>query len=47
VGPMEKAEIRDGQLICLGLGSGLKDSRAPAAVRNDEERRESTNKSAQ
>lgn len=27
VGEMDKNEIRDGQLICLGNGSGLKDGR--------------------
>jgi hypothetical protein len=37
VGEMDKSEIRDGQLICLGNGSGPKDGRglAAAAAKNE------------
>jgi hypothetical protein len=37
VGEMDKNEIRDGQLICLGNGSGLKDGRGLATTSNKRE----------
>ena len=35
VGPMEKSDIRDGQLICEGLGAGLKEGRNVASANED------------
>lgn len=37
VGEMDKNEIRDGQLICLGNGSGLKDGRGLATASSKRE----------
>lgn len=48
VGPMEKSDIREGQLICLGNGAGLKDSHAVVnASRQDDRGASSDSTSAQ
>jgi hypothetical protein len=47
VGKMEKDEVREGQMICLGNGSGLKEGRNLAVVNpKAEEDRSSQNNSA-
>jgi len=47
VGKMDKDEVREGQMICLGNGSGLKDGRGLAVVNpNAEEKRSSQSNTA-
>ncbi len=49
VGKMDKDEVREGQMICLGNGSGLKEGRGLAVVNPtaEENRNSSQNNSAQ
>jgi hypothetical protein len=43
VGPMEKSDIREGQLICQGNGSGLKDGQSSASGATRDDRRDNAN----
>ena len=43
VGPMEKSDIREGQLICQGNGSGLKDGLNSASGSTRDEGHDSAN----
>jgi hypothetical protein len=47
VGPMEKADIRAGQLICEGAGSGPKSGTNVAAAKMDDRRQPANTSSAQ
>ncbi len=46
VGKMEKDEVREGQMICLGNGSGLKEGRNLAVVNPKPQEDRSENDSA-
>lgn len=46
VGKMEKDEVREGQMICLGNGSGLKEGRNLAVVNPKPQEDRSQNDSA-
>jgi hypothetical protein len=46
VGEMDKNEIRDGQLICVGNGSGLKDGRGLATASPKREARHNSSETS-